>query len=146
MPTFTGQASNQFDPAPEGEYLLTISKAIETVTSKQAKNPDKPMLRVTYDIGDTGKKVFDNLVFVKASEWKISNWWRALGREVIPDQQIDTGETSDLIGQQVKAYLSIVEFNGTKQNNIEYFIEPGPDGKAIVPAKPADAEPDDIPF
>ena len=104
------------------------------------------MLRVTYDISDTGKKVFDNLVFVDASEWKISNWWRALGFEVVPNQKIDTGESTDLIGRELKAFLSVVEFNGQKQNNIEYFIEPGPDGKAIVPQKPADAEPDDIPF
>ena len=145
-PTFTGQASSQFEPVPEGDYVLTISKIIETLTSKTAKNPEKPMWRISYDIAGTGRKVFDNIVFVKTSEWKISSWWRSLGNEVIPDKQIDTGDSSDLIGRELKANLSIIEFNGQKQNTIEYFIEPGPSGQAIVPKKPVDDEPDDIPF
>jgi hypothetical protein len=126
---------------------MMISKINAELTSAKAKNPGVEMWRIQYDIEDTGKKVFDNLVFVKASFWKISNWWRALGHEVIPGQPIDTGEPEQHIGCQLRAHLTVEEYNGDQQNSIAYFIEPKPgDPPKIIVPRPVDPEPDNIPF
>jgi hypothetical protein len=146
MPTFEGEAKRKFDPVPEADYELTISDIREDEVSSRSKNKGATMWHIKYDIGDTGKKVFDNLVFVKNSFWKISNFWRALGREVPPGKQIDTGEPEDLIGARIQAHLGIRVYNGDPQNEIMYFIEPT-SGKALVPAGPTPpTEPDNIPF
>ena len=147
MPQFTGEESRKFEALPEGDYELTISRINEESCSERTKNPGAAMWRITYDVGETNRKVFDNIVFVKSSFWRISNWWRALGYEVVPGQSIDTGETTDHIGKSLKAHLTIREFNGDKQNDVAYFIEPAPaDGRAVMVPPQKKDEPDDIPF
>jgi hypothetical protein len=146
MPTFEGEAKRKFDPVPEADYELTITDIREDEVGARSKNAGAPMWHVKYEIGETGKKVFDNLVFVKNSFWKISNFWRALGREIIPGKQIDTGDPEDLIGARIKAHLGIREYNGDPQNEITYFIEPGPGGKSLIVNPNPSTEPDNIPF
>jgi hypothetical protein len=149
MPTFTGEAARTFDPVPEGDYVLRIEKINLDVVGQKAKNAGAEMWRIQYAIEGTDKNVFDNLVFVPKSFWRISNWWRAIGNKLVPGQQIDTGEPEDHLGKPVEAHLSIREYNGIKDNQIDYFIEPRPDGTkgaplVVVPS--ADDEPSDIPF
>jgi len=138
MPKFTGEASRSFEPVPEGDYDLTITAITRKMASDRAKHPGAEMWHVAYEIGDTGKKVFSNLVFVPETNWRISNWWRALGHEVVPGKELDTGEPEEHFGAQLKAHLSIVDYNGDKQNEIQYYIEPRP-GDAVK-------EPRAIPF
>jgi hypothetical protein len=157
MPKFTGEESRKFEPVPEGDYNLTIVKINPETVGERAKNAGAEMWRITYDIEGTNKKVFDNLVFVAKSFWRISNWWRALGQEVLPGKELDTGQPEDHLGSEIKAHLTITEYNGEEQNDIAYFIEPGPtdvprssatDERAQmvpVPGKPK-PDPDNIPF
>ena len=137
-PTFTGQGPRSFDPLPEGDYNLVISKINSDIVGSQAKNAGAEMWRVSYDIVSTDRKVFDNLVFVQKSFWRISNWWRALGNEVVPGKEIDLGEPETHLGKTLRAHLSIREYAGAKDNQVEYFIEPKP--------KSESDEPDSIPF
>jgi hypothetical protein len=149
MPKFTGEESRQFGALKEGDYTLKISEIREDVCGEKTKNPGADMWRVTYEVEGTNRKVFDNLVFVKKSYWRISNWWRALGHKVVPGQDIDVGTASDHYGRTLEAHLVVEEYNGDPQNDIAYFIfakkEDAASG-AIVPAKKEEKEPDDIPF
>jgi len=138
MPKFTGEAARHFEPVPEGDYDLVITKIDEQIVREGSKHAGAEMWRISYDIGDGGQKVFSSLVFVQKSFWRISNWWRALGHEVVPDQEIDLPDPAKLIGAQLKAHLIVTEFNGIEQNEIAYFIEPK-EGEITK-------EPRDIPF
>jgi hypothetical protein len=149
MPTVIGQAPRSFEPVPEGDYLLTISKVTEEIISgENAKHKGETMWRLTYDIEGINRKVFDNLIFVPKSFWRVSNWWRALGNEVIPNQPFDTGEPEEHLKKTIRAHISIEQLNSGPDNKIDYYIEPKP-GEAALPAKsttPDDKEPDNIPF
>jgi hypothetical protein len=139
MPTFVGEESRKFDAVPEGDYVLTITNIDERTAGEKAKHAGAAMWRITYDIGDTGRKVFNSLTFVQESAWRLSNWWRALGRKVIPKEVIDPGNPQDLIGAELQAHLVVTEYNGDPQNDIAYFIEPKP-GQVVA------KDPPDIPF
>jgi hypothetical protein len=155
MPEFTAEAPQQFDPLPEGDYQLVITKIQKDVASERAKNPGAPMWRVIYDVEGTNRKVFDNLVFVPKSFWKISSWWRALGHAIAAGQNVDSGEPEDHIGASLKAHLQTRDWGGVQQNEIAYFIEPNSPapqptrGEAASSRSPVAAQtgdPADVPF
>lgn len=146
---FTGEESRSFEALAEGDYQLRIEKIHPDVAGQKAKNPGAEMWKITYSVAGSDKKVFDNLTFTQKSFWRISNWWRALGNKLVPGEKIDTGEPEDHLGKPVEAHLSIREYNGAKDNQVDYYIEPKPDGTKsgplVVPPK-EDDEPQDIPF
>ena len=120
MPRVDATDKRSFDPLEEGEYLFVIAKATDEVGQKE---PHNAYVHLQLQEPTSKKNVFENLVFSTSSAWKISNFWRALGHNVKKGDPIEFGG-ADVQGLEIRAYVSIREYNGDLQNQVDYFIEP----------------------
>ena len=120
MPRVDATDKRSFDVLPEGEYNFVIVKASDEIGSKE---PHNPYVHMQLQEPGSKKNVFENLVFTAKSAFKITNFWRALGHDVKRGEPIEF-TAADLQGLSVRAYVSIRLYNGDKQNDVEYFIEP----------------------
>lgn len=134
MPKFNATDKQDFDPLEEGEYPFLIVKADDRFGKNE---PHNPYVHMQLQELTSKKNVFTNLVFSKGTRRRLTNFWRALGNKVEEDEEVEFNAT-DVQGREVRAYVSISEYQGDKQNNVEHFIVPD---EAEVSRAPAPVPP-----
>jgi|SRR6516165_4188803 hypothetical protein len=121
---------------PAGKYEFRVKSAREKVSSK-----GNAMIELQLLIGENGPIVFDNLVFLENSTWKVDDFRRSTG-ETFPSGQIVSFEAEDCVDRSGRVELNIETFQGVERNKVErYIVERNGQNP---PAQPAD--PDDILF
>jgi hypothetical protein len=131
MPRIIATEKRSFDVLQEGPYDFVIVKAVDRSGEKE---PHNPYIHMQMQEPISKKNVFTNLVFTENTARRVTNFWRALGNDVKEGDPLDFNAI-DVAGKSVRAYVSISLYNGDKQNNVEYFIEPDEPGlkKAVPP-------------
>lgn len=100
MPTYKAnepkQAAVYF--VEPGIYEVEIKKAVEKISEK-----GNPTIKLDVEIvmpdGSVGPKMWEHLVFTAKAAWKIDQVLAAIGRAVIPGEDINV-EPEDLLGQR----------------------------------------------
>lgn len=134
----------------EGFAMATIDKVFLTYRGDDRK-PVAELSLICEQDGQRGK-VYDNLFIIPSCEWKLRQFFKALGL-------LHTGESFtyrwDLVGMSVPVTLAIEEYQGRdgskkRKNTIKNYraLKEVPQrGDSNPPDVPADAMPeDDIPF
>lgn len=111
---FSQVQGGDFEPIPEGDYLVEIEK----VEHKHSQSGNE-MLQMTFNVVEgeyAGRKVFDNYVLTQAALWKLKSLFVALGKDV---SGIAEFEPDELIGNKFIATVSVEEYNGNENNRIK---------------------------
>jgi hypothetical protein len=134
MPRIIATEKRSFDVLEEGPYDFVIVKADDRSGKDE---PHNPYIHMQMQEPISKKNVFTNLVFTEKTARRVTNFWRALGNEVKVGEPLDFNAV-DVQGRSVRAYVSISLYNGDKQNDVEYFIEPDEIGfkKSVPPPAP----------
>lgn len=113
-----------FELLPEGTYTFrvdSLEKGSFSGSEKMAPCP-KATLRFSVKNVDNGKEgtVFDHLFLNSKAEWKLSQFFKSIGMK-------KTGEKihmpwNDVEGAEGKMKISIQEYNGKKNNQVEEYL------------------------
>ncbi len=120
MPKIDATDKQSFSPLEEGEYPFLIVKAEDKFGKDE---PHNPYVHMQLQEPVSKKNVFENVVFSPASAWRVTNFWRALGHNVKKGDPIEFNG-ADVQGLEVRAYVTISLYQGDKQNDVAYFVEP----------------------
>jgi hypothetical protein len=106
------EESGSYEPVPEGEYVLTVLKVTDKVTST---GRDMVNLEMAIDEGPyRGRKVWSNVTFIPAGEAGHGLMVQALKAFGLPfDGELDF-DTSDFEGRTCRAKLVIEPYTDTK--------------------------------
>lgn len=137
-----------FTPYPPGTYDFEITE-VSVVPAKSADKSDQLKLTTVILGGEKdGKKLSRWLSLSSKSAWVID---RLLNATDCPRQQVGEDkdgkptyefDENDLIGLRYTADVTIREWNGKEQNNVEndrQYAEPAPVGKKAAPKAAAPA-------
>jgi Protein of unknown function (DUF669) len=131
----------KFEPVPAGIYTLLLDNVVDSEVS-QGDNAGEPMFKLTWEIQSEdedlqGKKVFDNLVLVQNSLWRLKAMMKAFGFEIDDSEGADDieFEFEELLGKELQARLSVSAKQKDRKTGNEYpaknkiakFIIPGED-------------------
>ena len=116
---------------PDGEYQFEVTNA-EEKTSNASGND---MIELTLKIKD-GPTVYDYLVNVEESLWKIDNFQASIGEEIKPGVPVDINP-EDFIGRRGTCLLCIDTYQSKKKNKVaDYvFVIAGPGAPPTAPPK-----------
>lgn len=119
---------SEFVTLPEGIYDFIIKKPFERQkTSGQGKLPVCNKAVITLTINYEGKEVdvSTNLVLHRSLEWKISQFFEAIGlkRRGEPCRMA----WNEIIGKTGKVKIAPKEYNGNTYNDVKEFIVPSLD-------------------
>jgi len=124
MPSYiTGKPEERVFPVlPAGEYSLECVNGEEQKTQK-----GDDMIKLTWKVknpdGTDGPRLFDRLVFLQTSFWKIDQCLAACGRHPGQGKSIFIhGE--QFIGMKCRAKVKVVDYKGNDQNEIDSYILP----------------------
>jgi ureidoglycolate hydrolase len=131
MPRFTASDSNSFEPLSEGDYTFVIVKATDEIGQTSGNS----YIHLQLQEVESKKNVFENVVFTPKTKRRVTNFWRALGHSCKDGDDVEF-ETADLVGEEIRAHVSVTEYNGDLQNDVEYFIEPDVTQTRKQPAAP----------
>lgn len=140
---YTSQnADNPARFVPNGDYLVTVIEASETVS----KAGDE-MIKLKLEVEEHGVNLYDYLVATEASFWKIDTFRKSIGERVAEGEEVEL-VASDLEGRQGYARLRVEEYQGKKSNKVELWITDRSIGAAISRSTPTTQQPedDDVPF
>jgi hypothetical protein len=149
MPSYTASTPTERpDFVDPGDYQVEVIDAIETV-SKTGHEMIELKLKTS-----AGSYLYDFLVFIPNSFWKIDSFRAATGEDVAPEDDVEiTGD--DLIGRTGTVRLVVGEYNGKKRNKVAAWLAPKagrtpakttPAAKPAAQPQPKSIEDDDIPF
>jgi len=118
---------------PDGEYQFEVTNAEE----KTSNTSGNGMIELTLKIKD-GPTVYDYLVNVEESFWKLDNFRTSIGEEVKPGVPVDINP-EDFIGRRGTCLLYTDTYQGKKKNKVaDYvFVIAGP-GAVRQPSSPKD--------
>lgn len=137
-----------FSPLPQGEYAFRVLKMDRTKASTGA-NMAKLELEVQGD-GRTAK-VYDNLVLQDNCEWKLSQFFRAIGQK--KHGQSFRMDWNRVPGARGRVRLKVEEYEVQKgehkgekrqRNAVDSYLDPPSAGAAPAPAATAAAEDDGL--
>jgi Protein of unknown function (DUF669) len=116
---------------PDGEYQFEVTNAEE----KTSNTSGNDMIELTLKIKD-GPTVYDYLVNVPESSWKIDNFRASIGEEIKPGVPLDINP-EDFIGRRGTCLLYIDTYQGKKKNKVaDYvFVIAGPGASPPAPPK-----------
>lgn len=142
---YTSQNADNFVRfVPNGDYLVTVVEASETVS----KAGDE-MIKLKLEVEGHGVHLFDYLVATDSSFWKIDTFRKAIGDTVVEDEEVEL-VASDLEGRQGYARLRVEDYQGKKNNKIEMWLTdraPAAATRAVNQPSQAQTEADeDVPF
>ena len=125
MPSYKSSEPTTFDCVPAGEYTVEVVNAEETLSQKQHE-----MIELKLKVEPSGAVVFDHLVFLSNSFWKIDSFRAATGENVTPDEDVEI-IADELIGRTGRVRLVVEEYNGRKRNKVSAWLPPAkPSGSA----------------
>ena len=133
MPSYTASTPTERpDFVEAGDYQVEVIDAAETI-SKSGHEMIELKLRTS-----AGSYLYDFLVFIPNSFWKIDAFRAATGDIVTPDDCVEIF-ADDLIGRSGTARLTVEEYNGRKRNKVTAWLTPkaGDKPAAKTTAKPA---------
>jgi hypothetical protein len=118
---------------PDGEYQFEVTNAEE----KTSNTSGNDMIELTLKIKD-GPTVYDYLVNVGESLWKLDNFRGSIGEEIKPGVPVDINP-EDFIGRRGTCLLYTDTYQGKKKNKVaDYvFVIAGP-GATNQPSSPKD--------
>ena len=131
----------KFEPVPAGVYTLLLDNFTEGEVG-QGENEGQPMFKLTWEVQSEetdlqGRKVFDNLVIVKNSLWRLKAMLKAFGYDIDDSEDAEDidFEFDELLGRELQARLSVSAQSKNKKtgdvyppkNKIAKFIIPGED-------------------
>jgi hypothetical protein len=99
-----------------GDYTVEVINAQETLSQKGHE-----MIELKLRVEPSGALVFDHLVFMPNSFWKIDAFRVATGETVTPDEDVEI-LADDLIGRTGRARLVVEEYNGRKRNKVAAWL------------------------
>jgi uncharacterized protein DUF669 len=128
-PSMPGEGS----ALPDGEYLFEVTDAEE----KTSNSSGNDMIELTLKIKN-GPTVYDYLVDVEGSHWKLDNFLASIGENVKPGVPVDINP-DNFIGRRGTCLLYSDTYQGKKKNKVaDYvFVISGPG--AAASAVPEDA-------
>lgn len=117
----------------DGEYQFEVTNAEE----KQSNTSGNDMIELTLKIKD-GPTVYDYLVNIDESHWKLDNFLASVGLEVKPGVPVDLNP-DNLIGRHGTCLLYTDTWQGKKKNKVgDYvFVIAGPGAVTQSPTAPA---------
>ena len=132
-----------FDPIPEGDYNLIITKAEERVSKN--KNPMVHITCKVLDGANAGRLVWHNVNFLPKDNnaaGMSKHFLHVIGQ---PYEGVVTVECKDWVNAKFRAHVKVEEFNGKMQNDIDEVSEL--ESEPAAPAEPQASEPmDEVPF
>ena len=115
-----------FPTVPAGSYKARITNVEEKVSGSASKNPGSPMIKFTVKLVDDaaqGQTLFMNVMLPTEhmdedqKNMSINRIKRVAIACAVP--VTDEFDTSDLMGQEFKAVVSLQEKDGVKKNDIK---------------------------
>ncbi len=126
MPSYTASTPTErpdfIDP---GNHHVEVVDAVESI-SKSGHEMIELKLRTS-----AGSYLYDFLVFIPNSFWKIDAFRAATGDIVITDEGVEIN-AEDLIGRSGTARLTVEEYNGRKRNKVAAWITPTTEGESAA--------------
>jgi Protein of unknown function (DUF669) len=101
---------------PDGEYQFEVTNAEE----KTSNTSGNDMIELTLKIKD-GPTVYDYLVNVEESLWKLDNFRASTGEEVKPGVPVDINP-EDFIGPSGTCLLYTDTYQGKKKNKVADYV------------------------
>jgi len=101
---------------PDGEYPFEVTNAEE----KQSNTSGNDMIELTLKIKD-GPKVYDYLVNVSDSHWKLDNFLASIGWTVKPGVPVDI-DPDGFIGRRGTCVLYSETWQGKKKNKVGDYV------------------------
>jgi hypothetical protein len=118
---------------PDGEYPFEVTNAEE----KTSNSSGNDMIELTLKVKD-GPTVYDYLVNVEESLWKIDNFQASIGEEIKPGVPVDINP-EDFIGRRGTCLLYTETYQGKKKNKVaDYVFVIAEPGEVKQPSSPKD--------
>lgn len=128
---------------------------VENATEKESQAGNE-MIELELRILNGAKKgplIFDNLVFVEKSYWKIDLFRECTGEKLVPGQRV-VFNADDCIDRKGRVVLMIDVYQGRSRNKVDHYVLPSdssaPPADAAGSARPTQkneaGEPMEIPF
>lgn len=115
--------SGNFPVIPEGIYEATIER-IEERTARSGNKYKHISFRLlgekASEKGVSGRLVWDNIVLLKQVEWKVQNLLQACRLPYESSSGL-SDEWRELLGRELRVYVSTREYQGTQQNDVKSF-------------------------
>jgi hypothetical protein len=117
MPTYkASDIATRPDFVEPGDYTVEVIHAEETVSQK-----GHDMIELKLRVEPSGAILFDHLVFMPNSFWKIDAFRVATGEEVTPDEDVEV-IADDMIGRTGRVRLMVEEYKGRKRNKVAAWL------------------------
>jgi len=117
MPTYkASDIATRPDFVEPGDYTVEVIHAEETVSQK-----GHDMIELKLRVEPSGAILFDHLVFMPNSFWKIDAFRVATGEAVTPDEDVEI-IADDLIGRTGRVRLMVEEYKGRKRNKVAAWL------------------------
>lgn len=143
MPTFTTGKPIEGGPSfvdPPGEYQIKVIDAREAM-SKAGNEMIEITFRILHDDGTEGGKMYENLVFMEKTKWRVDQFVAACGKHPGEGKDFDLYPAL-MFGWTCRARIKIESYNGKDRNKVdEYLIDP-----ETVGATPGDGDEDQVPW
>ena len=117
MPTYkASDIATRPDFVEPGDYTVEVIHAEETVSQK-----GHDMIELKLRVEPSGAILFDHLVFMPNSFWKIDSFRVATGEQVTADEDVEV-IADDLIGRTGRVRLMVEEYKGRKRNKVAAWL------------------------
>lgn len=117
MPTYkASDIATRPDFVEPGDYTVEVIHAEETVSQK-----GHDMIELKLRVEPSGAILFDHLVFMPNSFWKIDAFRVATGEQVTADEDVEV-IADDLIGRTGRVRLMVEEYKGRKRNKVAAWL------------------------
>jgi hypothetical protein len=113
---------------PDGEYQFEVSNAEE----KTSNSSGNDMIELTLKIKD-GPTVYDYLVNVDESHWKLDNFLASIGENCKPGVPVDVNP-DNFIGRRGTCLLYTDTYQGKKKNKVADYVFVISGSAAVQPA------------
>ena len=130
-----------FKPLPEGDYEFVINSVTKKIYNGSAKMPACPQASIEIHVDDptTGRTVpvFTNLFLCSSQEWKLTQFFKAIGVMSPNDKQLRM--RWNIEGERGICHIAPREYNGKQYNDIKKWLAPAKKEKPVI-------KEEDLPF
>lgn len=128
-----------FEILPEGDYDFTVTKFERSRSKGSSKMPPCNMAVITMRVSnENGSTVIsDNIVLHTKMEWKIAQFFRAIGQKKHGEQL--RPRWGEVVGSKGRCHVYVDKFTGNnnrerESNKIDRYYDPDPDAQSAAPA------------